>query len=191
MTGKQSFFFRTVRRIGFWPLSPVAARLPLPLALVAAGWATAVAFGAGQMTPRKTAYRPAPRPPAHPRVRLATPRPPLAWDRRVDAVPSRGNFHRSFRVKATAYRPINTRMEGGRWTATQRDGRHAHGIAVDPRLIPLGTHVWVPGYGHAVADDTGGRIKGHHIDLRVQENRQMQAWGTRQVHVYVLDEPTR
>ena len=98
-------------------------------------------------------------------------------------------FRRMFRVKATAYTPINTRMEGGRWTATQRDGRRAHGIAVDPRLIPLGTRLWVPGYGHAVADDTGGAIKGHHIDVRLQNGSDMKKWGVRQLCVYVLAEP--
>lgn len=94
-----------------------------------------------------------------------------------------------FRVKATAYCPINTRMEGGRWTATQRDGRSAHGIAVDPRLIPLGTRLWVPGYGHAVADDTGGAIKGHHIDVRLQTRSGMSKWGVRRLNVYVLADP--
>ncbi len=98
-------------------------------------------------------------------------------------------FRRMFRVKATAYCPINTRMEGGRWTATQRDGRSAHGVAVDPRMIPLGTHLWVPGYGHAVADDTGGAIKGHHIDVRLQTRSGMSKWGVRRLNVYVLADP--
>ena len=100
-------------------------------------------------------------------------------------------FQRMFRVKATAYSPINTRMEGGRWTATQGDGRSVHGVAVDPNLIPLGTHLWVPGYGHAVADDTGGAIKGHHIDVRLQNRHAMSKWGVRKLCVYVLEGPPR
>jgi 3D (Asp-Asp-Asp) domain-containing protein len=45
-----------------------------------------------------------------------------------------------------------------------------HSIAVDPRLIPLGSHVYVPAYrqlggGWFIAQDTGGAIKGHHIDV--------------------------
>ena len=38
-------------------------------------------------------------------------------------------------------------------------------IAVDPKVIPLGSKVWVEGYGYAVAGDTGGAIKGNKIDL--------------------------
>ena len=38
-------------------------------------------------------------------------------------------------------------------------------IAVDPSVIPLGTKVWVEGYGYAVAGDTGGAIKGNKIDV--------------------------
>ncbi len=111
------------------------------------------------------------------------------WDCSIHGRPSRGQFERFYRVTATAYRPINTRMEGGRWTKTQGDGRARHGVAVDPDLIPLGSHLWIPGYGHAIADDTGGRIKGHHVDLRVQEHDQMDDWGTRPVRVYVLRDP--
>ena len=96
---------------------------------------------------------------------------------------------RFFRMRATAYAPINTRMEGGRYTYTRRDGRATHGVAVDPEIIPLGSRLWIPGYGHAVADDTGGRIRGHHVDMRVQERGHMTRWGFQPVRVYVLSEP--
>ena len=92
-------------------------------------------------------------------------------------------------MRATAYAPINTRMEGGRYTYTERDGRAVHGVAVDPDIIPLGSRLWIPGYGHAVADDIGGRIHGHHVDLRVQEPGHRNHWGMRPVRVYVLQEP--
>ncbi len=92
-------------------------------------------------------------------------------------------------MKVTAYTPINTRMEGGRYTSTLRDGRAEHGVAVDPDLIPLGSHLWIPGYGHAIADDIGGAIQGHHVDLRMQRYGNMGVWGVRPVRVYVLDEP--
>jgi 3D (Asp-Asp-Asp) domain-containing protein len=92
-------------------------------------------------------------------------------------------------MRATAYTPIPTRMEGGRYTKTLRDGRSVHGVAVDPDLIPLGSRLWIPGYGHAVADDTGGRIQGHRVDVRVQEGDNMYDWGYKPVRVYVLEEP--
>ena len=78
-------------------------------------------------------------------------------------------------------------MEGGRWTKTERDGRAVHGVAVDPALIPLGTRLWIPGYGHAIADDIGGAIKGHRIDLRMQSASNMRQWGVRNIQVYVLN----
>lgn len=114
----------------------------------------------------------------------ATPR----WDANINAAPHKGQFVRFFRMKVTAYTSINTRLEGGRYTSTLRDGRAEHGVAVDPDLIPLGSHLWIPGYGHAIADDIGGAIQGHHVDLRVQRYRNMGVWGTRPARVYVLDE---
>ena len=107
----------------------------------------------------------------------------------MDAAPHKGQFVRFFRMRATAYTPINTRLEGGRYTSTRRDGRAEHGVAVDPGLIPLGSRLWIPGYGHAVADDIGGAIKGHHVDIRVQVYGHMSRWGVRPVRVYVLQEP--
>ena len=119
----------------------------------------------------------------------ALPAPPPSWDADLDASPRPGRFVRFFRMKATAYTPINTRMEGGHYTSTLRDGRAEHGVAVDPSLIPLGSRLWIPGYGHAVADDIGGAIKGHHVDIRVQVYGHMSQWGVRPVRVYVLQEP--
>lgn len=113
----------------------------------------------------------------------------VTWDADLNAAPHRGQFVRFFRMRATAYTPVNTRMEGGRYTSTLRDGRAEHGVAVDPGLIPLGSQLWIPGYGHAVADDIGGAIKGHHVDIRVQVYGHMSDWGTRSVRVYVLQEP--
>ncbi len=111
------------------------------------------------------------------------------WDSNIAAHPAKGKYQRFFRMTATAYHPVNEGMEGGRWTATCKDGRSEHGVAVDPDLIPLGTHLWIPGYGHAVADDTGGRIQGHRVDIRLQDRSGMNRWGVRRVKVYVLADP--
>jgi cystine transport system substrate-binding protein len=55
--------------------------------------------------------------------------------------------------------------------------------AVDPSVIPLGTHMVVPGYGVAVAADTGGSVVGSTIDLWFPTIRQANAWGRRTVTV--------
>ncbi len=59
-------------------------------------------------------------------------------------------------------------------------------IAVDPNVIPLGTHLFIPGYGRAIAGDTGGAIQGHRIDLGFNSNGEAMRWGSRPVTVYVL-----
>jgi len=69
-------------------------------------------------------------------------------------------------------------------------GRTATGIpvgwgvaAVDPRVIPLGTHLTIPGYGEAVAADTGGSIVGGRIDLWFPSCAQAGGWGSRSVTI--------
>ncbi|SEQ99164.1 Uncharacterized conserved protein YabE, contains G5 and tandem DUF348 domains [Virgibacillus subterraneus] len=61
-------------------------------------------------------------------------------------------------------------------------------ISVDPSVIPLGTKVWVEGYGNAIAADTGGGINGNHIDIHLPTRADAFAYGTRSnVKVKVLD----
>jgi 3D (Asp-Asp-Asp) domain-containing protein len=55
--------------------------------------------------------------------------------------------------------------------------------AVDPSVIPLGTHMMVPGYGSAVAADTGGAVSGATIDLWFPTAAQANAWGRRVVAI--------
>lgn len=59
-------------------------------------------------------------------------------------------------------------------------------IAVDPNIIPLGTKLYVKGYGFAIANDTGGMIKGKTIDVYMNSNSQCNSWGVKNVKVYVL-----
>lgn len=59
-------------------------------------------------------------------------------------------------------------------------------VAVDPRVIPLGTHLFIPGYGRALAGDTGGAIRGNRIDLGFESNRAARNFGRRAIVVYVL-----
>ncbi len=67
-------------------------------------------------------------------------------------------------------------------------GRHAgHGIvAVDPRVIPLGSRLYIPGYGKATAGDTGGAILGHRIDLGFDNMTDAVRFGVRNIVVYVV-----
>ncbi len=60
-------------------------------------------------------------------------------------------------------------------------------IAVDPKVIPLGSTVYVEGYGQAIAGDTGGAIKGKKIDLFMSSEKQALKWGRQQVEVKILD----
>ncbi|HEY0613007.1 MAG TPA: 3D domain-containing protein [Candidatus Elarobacter sp.] len=76
----------------------------------------------------------------------------------------------------------------GGCSGTTASGRPAgHGVvAVDPRVIPLGTRMYIPGYGHAVAGDTGGAIRGNRIDLGFNSNAQAYRFGRRSVTVYLI-----
>ncbi|MGE8207428.1 ubiquitin-like domain-containing protein [Heyndrickxia sp. NPDC080065] len=60
-------------------------------------------------------------------------------------------------------------------------------IAVDPSLIPLGTKVYVEGYGYAVAADTGGAINGKIIDVFFSNKSQAYRWGRKQVKIRILN----
>lgn len=86
-------------------------------------------------------------------------------------------FKRAYLMKASAY-------SGGGVTAT---GHNVHWgvIAVDPRVISLGTKLYVDGYGEAVALDTGGAIKGNRVDLYMNTEEAAWSWGVRSVIVYV------
>jgi 3D (Asp-Asp-Asp) domain-containing protein len=59
-------------------------------------------------------------------------------------------------------------------------------VAVDPAVIPLGTRMYIPGYGRAVAGDTGGSIHGKRIDLGFETNSAAMQFGSRAVQVYLL-----
>lgn len=60
--------------------------------------------------------------------------------------------------------------------------------AVDPKVIPLGTKLYVEGYGYALAADTGGAIKGNRIDLFYNDSSKVNRFGMKKLKVYVLDD---
>lgn len=97
-------------------------------------------------------------------------------------------YSRSIKVRATAY--YNSGNNGNAYTAsgtrTKRNPDGYSSIAVDPRVIPLGTKVYVEGYGYAIAEDTGGAIKGNAIDVFFNSSSETYNWGVKYVNVYIL-----
>jgi len=59
-------------------------------------------------------------------------------------------------------------------------------VAVDPKVIPLKTRLFIPDYGYSYAGDTGGLIKGKRIDLGVNNVKEEAAWMFKNVIVYIL-----
>lgn len=92
-------------------------------------------------------------------------------------------------MESTAYSsdPADA-LGGGTVTATgQNLLENPMAVAVDPSVIPLGTHLYVEGYGEAYAVDTGSAIQGNIIDVHFSSYEQCVAWGRRQVKVTILD----
>lgn len=85
-------------------------------------------------------------------------------------------------MSATAYHP----MDGNGLGITATGTRAGHGtVAVDPSVIPLGSTVYIPQYGQAVAADTGGAIVGNRIDLCMESYSECYAFGRQNVQVFV------
>lgn len=91
-------------------------------------------------------------------------------------------------MEATAYGPDCSGCSGVSATGMNlKDSPTPKVIAVDPDVIPLGSRVWVEGYGEAIAADTGGAIKGNIIDVLYPSESEANSWGRRTVKVKVLD----
>lgn len=91
-------------------------------------------------------------------------------------------YWKKMRVYATHY---DSRCPGcNDWTAIgMKAGKGV--IAVDPKVIKMRSQVYVPGYGKAIAGDTGGAIKGNIIDLGFDDARTA-GWSARYVDIYLL-----
>ncbi len=92
----------------------------------------------------------------------------------------------AMREASSALRMIATAYIGGGGYAANGSRAGFGIVAVDPALIPLGTKLFIPGYGKAVAGDTGGAIHGHRIDLGMNRLADAVNFGTRAIKVYVL-----
>lgn len=92
-------------------------------------------------------------------------------------------YSKVLKVKATAYTPYD-----GSCTGMTASGTKAGigTIAVDPRVIPMGTKLYIPGYGVGTALDTGGAIKGNKIDVCYLTKNEAYNWGVKNLNIYIL-----
>ena len=94
------------------------------------------------------------------------------------------SYSKAISAKVTAYTPYDAGCTG----ITASGTKAGYGtIAVDPRVIPLGSKVYIPGYGTAIAADTGGAIKGNRVDVCYNSKSEAYGWGVRNTTVYVLN----
>ncbi|WP_299094523.1 G5 and 3D domain-containing protein [uncultured Metabacillus sp.] len=106
------------------------------------------------------------------------------------ATVSRGNdsVAKEFYVRSTAYTAYCNGCSGTTATGLNlRANPNAKVIAVDPSVIPLGTKVYVEGYGYAVAADTGSAIKGNKIDVFISSKSAAYRWGSKRVKIKILN----
>jgi 3D (Asp-Asp-Asp) domain-containing protein len=90
-------------------------------------------------------------------------------------------------MEATAYTPSALETDGDPWTTSVMLHSGYGIVAVDPRVIPYFTPLYIEGYGYAVAGDTGGAIRGNRIDVFFYDWHEMNQWGRRMVKVWILD----
>ncbi|MBC7340849.1 MAG: 3D domain-containing protein [Clostridia bacterium] len=79
---------------------------------------------------------------------------------------------------ATAYTHTGNRTATGTWPEVGT-------VAVDPKVIPLGTRLWVEGYGWGTALDTGRLIRGRRIDVFMPSRAEALEWGRKRVRVRI------
>jgi 3D (Asp-Asp-Asp) domain-containing protein len=111
-------------------------------------------------------------------------------DRRMepsDLIGAPARWRDKLTMKSTAYEPGP--QSCGKWASgyTANGTKAGYGVvAVDPSVIPLGTRLFIEGYGYAVAADTGGAIDAYDIDLCFLTVDECFKWGRKDVTVYVL-----
>ncbi|MFZ5642774.1 MAG: ubiquitin-like domain-containing protein [Bacillota bacterium] len=89
-------------------------------------------------------------------------------------------FKEAMEVTATAYTYTGNNTANGT--------KPAYGtVAVDPRVIPFGTKLYIEGYGYGTALDKGSAIKGNKIDVFVESESEARRWGVKRVKIYILN----
>ncbi|MBK5480778.1 LysM peptidoglycan-binding domain-containing protein [Peribacillus sp. TH16] len=101
---------------------------------------------------------------------------------------NQSGIEKEITVRATAYTADCQGCSGT--TATGIDLKanpDAKVVAVDPSVIPLGSKVYVEGYGYATAEDTGSAIKGNRVDIFIPNEQDALNWGVKNVKIQVLN----
>ncbi len=138
-----------------------------------------------EKAPAKTAAAPAA--PAKSAAPAKAPAPASAPAEKAPAAASTQSG-KTMTVSATAYTAYCAGCSGTTATGIDlRSNPNQKVIAVDPSVIPLGSKVWVEGYGEAIAGDTGGAIKGNKIDLFIPSQDAALQWGRKDVTIKVLN----
>lgn len=91
----------------------------------------------------------------------------------------------------TAYTHYRNRRGGVNKTATGVFPQVGRTVAVDPRVIPLGSRIHIAGVGERIAEDTGRKIKGRKLDLFLPSVRECRQFGVRRHEVHLLAKETR
>ncbi|MEH7126502.1 3D domain-containing protein [Bacillus sp. JJ1773] len=96
--------------------------------------------------------------------------------------------YKEITVKATAYTASCKNCSGITATGLNlKKNPNLKVISVDPKVIPLGSKVFVPGYGEAIAADKGSSVKGNKIDVFIPSHKQAIQWGNKSVKIKVYN----
>ena len=108
----------------------------------------------------------------------------VVWECLEDDPIFQGKYKKKMTMHTTAYTPYDGGGQGHTALGNIAGKGHA---AVDPGIIPLGSIIFIEGYGYALADDIGAVIQGNIVDVGVETLEQAYQWGSKDVTVYVVE----
>lgn len=111
---------------------------------------------------------------------------PTGWVFRSGPPTYTGPYKKKFIALITAYSPEDPGVD---WVTATGDRARKGVVAVDPRLVPLHSKLYIEGYGASDAVDVGGWIKYYHIDVFFPTKEEALKWGKRYKWVYIIKYP--
>jgi 3D (Asp-Asp-Asp) domain-containing protein len=121
-------------------------------------------------------------------TKTATSKPAAKKAKTTSSKSSKLKVVKTITVTATAYTANCKRCSGITATGINlKKHPNLKVISVDPKVIKLGTKVYVEGYGYAIAGDTGGAMRGKKIDIFVPSYKKAIQWGRKTVKVKILN----